>query len=88
MRLQWDPDHDPTGAKVGRRAIQLGLRGKMLERYGKTEAVEIRDVTPFVAAQRAYAQQAVYENLVLPSERVFVPVSQEVREKLGLSTDG
>src|SRR5581483_8831594 len=27
VRLQWDPDHDPSVAKVERRAIQLGLRG-------------------------------------------------------------
>ena len=27
IRLQWDPDHHPHGAKIdGRRAIQLGLK--------------------------------------------------------------
>lgn len=25
VRLQWDPDHDPQGAKLNRRAVQLGL---------------------------------------------------------------
>ena len=29
VRLQWDPDHDPTGAHVKRRAIQLGLRNEV-----------------------------------------------------------
>ena len=29
VRLQWDPDHDPTGAPEKRRAIQLGLRNKV-----------------------------------------------------------
>ena len=29
VRLQWDPDHTPTGEKVERRAIQLGLRDKV-----------------------------------------------------------
>jgi hypothetical protein len=28
VRLQWDPDHSPTGAKLERRAIQLGLRDR------------------------------------------------------------
>ncbi len=32
VRLQWDPDHDPTGRPIERRAIQLGLRGRTLER--------------------------------------------------------
>src|SRR3954462_3842177 len=33
VRLQWDPDHAPSGGPVERRAIQLGLRGGTLARY-------------------------------------------------------
>jgi hypothetical protein len=33
VRLQWDPDHDPRGEKLPRRAIQLGLRGDVLRSY-------------------------------------------------------
>src|SRR5215813_9677899 len=33
VRLQWDPDHDPNGKSLPRRAIQLGLRGSMLEGF-------------------------------------------------------
>lgn len=29
VRLQWDPDHTPTGAPEKRRAIQLGLRDEV-----------------------------------------------------------
>src|SRR5947209_13074529 len=35
VRLQWDPDHDPSGAKVERRAIQLRLRGDVLARSAR-----------------------------------------------------
>jgi len=28
VRVQWDPDHDPAGRPVERRAIQIGLAGK------------------------------------------------------------
>lgn len=38
VRLQWDPDHAPGGAKLARRAIQLGLRGQVLEAFGKRVA--------------------------------------------------
>src|ERR1700761_2679483 len=31
VRMQWDPDHDPYGNKVARRAIQLGLKGGALK---------------------------------------------------------
>src|SRR5687767_5235604 len=33
VRLQWDPDHDPYGTPVERRALQLGLKGSMLRKY-------------------------------------------------------
>lgn len=29
VRLQWDPDHDPSGVPEKRRAIQLGLRNEV-----------------------------------------------------------
>ena len=32
---QWDPDHDPSGRRIERRAIQLGLRGTALFRICK-----------------------------------------------------
>src|SRR5262249_45546510 len=35
VRLQWDPDHDPTGNKLERRAIQLGLRDEALRRFSR-----------------------------------------------------
>lgn len=35
VRLQWDPDHDPLGNQVERRAVQLGLRGDILRRYAE-----------------------------------------------------
>ncbi|RKZ40991.1 MAG: DUF4291 domain-containing protein [Gammaproteobacteria bacterium] len=54
VRLQWDPDHSPTGKKVERRAIQLGLRGKILEKYG-TSPIEIIDISEFVSKQRENA---------------------------------
>lgn len=33
VRLQWDPDHDPWGKPLERRAIQLGLRGPVVQQY-------------------------------------------------------
>jgi hypothetical protein len=33
VRLQWDPDHSPSGAKLQRRAVQLGMRGDTLRRW-------------------------------------------------------
>ena len=72
VRLQWDPDHLPTGADCQRRAIQLGLRGSALEAYGKQEVVQIIDMSAFVAEQRANVSDWRDGKLVTPTEDVYV----------------
>jgi hypothetical protein len=69
VRLQWDPDHDPVGSCLPRRALQLGLRGEMLARYGKKEILEIIDVTPFVLQQFPHVDQQ--EQLLIPVESIY-----------------
>jgi hypothetical protein len=73
VRLQWDPDHLPTGEKCERRAIQLGLRGATLEAYGEREIVQIIDMSAFVAEQRGNIHDWRTGKLMTPSERVYVP---------------
>jgi len=73
VRLQWDPDHNPIGEKVERRAIQLGLRGNALEYYGKKEAIEIINMSDFVAEQREYQKDLSFDKLLIPRERVYIP---------------
>jgi hypothetical protein len=83
VRLQWDPDHQPNGDKEERRAIQLGLRGKTLESYGKREIVEIIDMSEFVAFQRANAVRERIQELTTPLERLYRP-GEHVAERIGL----
>ncbi len=68
VRLQWDPDHGPTGAKLGRKAIQIGLRGKTLTDFHHSYLLNIEDITPFVEEQRGNIGPA----LIVPVERVVV----------------
>lgn len=70
VRLQWDPDHAPSGARLERRAIQLGLRGATLQAFATEELVEVIDMTRFVAAQRVHAQD-LSPALLCPVERVY-----------------
>lgn len=72
VRLQWDPDHDPTGRPLERRAVQLGLRGEALRRYGEQDLLSIVDVTPFVMAQRERLNDRL-EALATPLEAVYRP---------------
>lgn len=70
VRLQWDPDHDPSGKPLARRAIQLGLRGEILAHYAREWIVEIEDISDFVAEQRKHVS-GDYSRLVVPRERVY-----------------
>lgn len=73
VRLQWDPDHLPSGEKCERRAIQLGLRGAALEAYGKREIVQIIDMSAFVAEQRSNVPEWKSGKLMTPVEHVYAP---------------
>lgn len=70
VRLQWDPDHGPTGAKLARRAVQVGLRGTMLRRFVSEETLSIEDISDFVREQRTH--RGALEALRVPVERVYV----------------
>jgi hypothetical protein len=70
VRLQWDPDHDPQGRPLERRAIQLGLRGDVLKRFGTSECLSIEDITPFVIEQREHTN-AECSSLLIPEEAVY-----------------
>ncbi|MCA9932401.1 MAG: DUF4291 domain-containing protein [Ardenticatenaceae bacterium] len=75
VRLQWDPDHSPTGRKLTRKAIQLGLRGDTLKDFGQRAILSVEDISTFVKEQRKFVQ-GNFENLRTPSERIYIPVSK------------
>jgi hypothetical protein len=85
VRLQWDPDHRPSGAKSERRAIQLGLRAEALEAFGRRELVEVLDVSEFVAEQRQRLESGGVSVLATPRERVYLPADHAVASRLRLA---
>jgi Domain of unknown function (DUF4291) len=84
VRLQWDPDHDPYGNKLERRAIQLGLKGKVLEEFGKEQITLIEDVTDFVRQQKQNLNKTQLEELLVPVETVYKTTDFELSKRLGL----
>ena len=85
VRLQWDPDHHPSGAKLERRAIQLGLRGNALARYAKEWIVSIEDISDFVREQHQRLQANALDDLLLPREAVYPVSDAAVAARLGIS---
>ncbi len=84
VRMQWDPDHDPAGTALERRAIQLGLRREVLEAFGQRELLEVIDLSEFVAEQRARLSSVGVSALAPPRERVYLPNDPAVVARLRL----
>jgi len=85
VRVQFDPDHGPSGSPVERRAIQLGLRGETLSRYAREWIVDIEDISFFVREQHQHVLAGRLDLLTTPTEDVFPVADSDVRRRLGLS---
>jgi hypothetical protein len=86
VRIQWDPDHDPTGAKQERRAIQLGMAGDVLRRFANEWILKIEDISDFVSQQRQLAESDGSSELVTPREEVYRIENSEVASRLGVDS--
>ncbi len=84
VRMQWDPDHRPRGTPVPRRALQLGLRGRVLKEYGRQQIIEMVDISGFVVEQRANISADRLPNLVIPREREYIPADLAIQQRLQL----
>ena len=84
VRLQFDPDHNPSGAAVERRAIQLGLGGEILAKYAREWRLGIEDVSEFVREQREHAKSP-FDRLITPKEEVYPVNDPEIAARLGVA---
>jgi len=87
VRLQWDPDHDPVGNKLARKAIQLGLKGELLEQFGTDQIKGVKDVTPFVRQQKKFLDNGQLASLVIPYETVFEISDPVLTKRIGIRVD-
>jgi len=84
IRLQWDPDHDPSGHAIQRRVIQLGIKGATAEKYAKDWILDIEDITEFVHQQRIRLNTDGKESLIVPKEEVYTVQDQALIKTLFL----
>jgi Domain of unknown function (DUF4291) len=85
VRLQWDPDHRPTGGKLERKAIQLGLRGEMLALYAREWIISIEDISEFVREQ--HQNLGNFDKLIVPNETIYPVTDAKVAAQLQISRD-
>jgi hypothetical protein len=83
VRCQWDPDRDIHGNPIGRRAIQLGLSGNMVDKYVHSWVREITDLSEEANSWRQAISANQFDQEVLPKESEY-PVSEEIRKVLGI----
>jgi hypothetical protein len=79
VRLQWDPDRP-----LLRRALQLGLRGAILEDFSQRELLDVIDITELVTEQRMHLSSPGFTGLTTPSERIYIPGDPAIARKLAL----
>ena len=85
VRIQWDPDHLPNGNKVeARRAIQLGIRGQMLNRLSKEFILGIEDITEFVLENKIKVDGKENE-LMIPVETVYNIANEDLAKRINLT---
>ncbi|XP_055861636.1 uncharacterized protein LOC106060800 [Biomphalaria glabrata] len=84
VRLQWDPDHDPHGEKLTRKAIQLGLKGKTLLDFATTYICAIHDITDYVHKQYQVLETRGVQDLETPLEQIYIPGDPKICELLDL----
>jgi len=85
VRLQWDPDHDPFGGKLERRAIQLGLKEDMLKKF-ILNIKKIEDITLFVKQQKQLLDNGRLQELLVPVETIFCSADKELNRRVGIES--
>lgn len=85
VRLQWDPDHDPFGKKLERRAIQIGLRNEFAQSFSKEDIILIEDISDFVKSQFQLILNNDLNNLMIPVEKPLVFDDENLNKKLKLN---
>ena len=81
---QWDPDRNPSGAPIGRAAIQIGLKGETLSEFLRTGIHRIEDLTPSVRKWNEQRKAGKLSAKSLPVERLYPLTNQAVRKRLSM----
>ncbi len=82
VRLHWDPDHDPFGNKLERRAIQIGLRNEFIHSFAKEDVLLIENISDFVKDQYHFVLNDDLDQLLIPEEKPLLFEEESLNKKL------
>lgn len=86
VHLRWQPYYDLFGEITDRRAVMIGLKGRMLERYNNEWIEEIINITPYIKEQQAFLKADKTGSLFLPKERVYAPNDLSLLTRIDATT--
>ena len=86
VQLQWEAYHDLLGNKTDRKAVKIGIKGEILQRYNNEWIQEIQNITPYVQEQQLLIKTNQLNNLRLPSERAYAPNDLTILTKIDATT--
>ena len=72
VRCQWDPERDIHGKPIGRRSIQLGIRGEAVVKYLNEWIVKITDITDDVKRIKKSIDNGTFKESLLPEEKEYI----------------
>ena len=82
--MQWDPERALNMAKLERRAIQIGIRGRTVHQYVDEWIIGLEDVTDLAhAVQRRVKAKKPLNDLPIAEERVY-PVDAEIAKIINI----
>lgn len=87
VRLQWDPDHDPYGKKLNRKAIQIGLRNEFIRSFAKQDILKIENISDFVSEQHEILNAGQIDALMIPLEKPLIFRDKILNKKLQIEID-
>lgn len=83
VRHQWDPERNLKLGKLERRAIQIGIRGWVVQKYVNEWIISLEEVTD-LAHEIQSTIQSRKPLPTVPEEHVY-PVSDDLNRSLGIS---
>ena len=82
VRIQWDPDHNPQGEKLRRRAVQIGIKGNALQQFNNEFIKSITDITDFVKQQKI--NMVENEEAFLVADESIIEINSLLKEKFSI----
>ncbi|MCP1223145.1 DUF4291 domain-containing protein [Sebaldella sp. S0638] len=83
-RCQWDPERTVFGGPMEYRAIQLGIKDKIVDSYVNNWIVHIEDITPMVRELKKMRDEGRDIKEYLPVEKEFRIEDPDVIKRLGI----